>query len=107
MATLHVAVCVVSGVNDNSADAVVYPGAPVIAEALTTSGTAASTTTLATTSATAGKQGSLVARCYAVSADHYVRAGGTASATNAYFVGFGSYIDIELPPGSEISAVTA
>lgn len=107
MATLHVSVCRARGVNGNGADMPLYDGAPVIAAALTTSGTAASTSTLAAaTPTTTFRMGELVARCHSVDSNHYVRVGGTASATAGYFVASGTHIEIAFAPGSEISAVT-
>jgi hypothetical protein len=107
MATLHVSVCRARLIAGAGASQVIYDGAPVIAAALTTSGTAASTTTLAAaTTTTKQQQGTLVARCGSVDSDHYVRVSGTASATNAYYVPMGSWIEIAIGPGLEISAVT-
>lgn len=109
MATLHVSVTrgrLIASAGGSSQ--VLYDGGPVIAEALTTSGTAASTSTIGTaTTASKQQQGTLVARCNAVDAAHYVRVSGAASATNAYYVPSGGWIEIAIGPGLEISAMTA
>lgn len=109
MATLHVSVSKARLIaSSGGAAQVLYDGVPVIGEALTTSGTAASTTTIATATTTTKEQvGKLVARCVSVDSNHYVRCGGTAAAANSYHVPSGSYIEIVIPPGTEISAVTA
>lgn len=109
MATLHVSVSRARLIASSGGSAqVLYDGAPVIGEALTTSASAASTTTIGTaTTATKEQHGKLVARCVAVDAAHYVRCGGTAAAANSYHVPSGSYIEVVIPPGTEISAVTA
>lgn len=109
MATFHVSVCkgrLIAGSAGGSQ--VIYDGTPIIAASLTTSGTAASTNTIAAaTTASKHQQGMMVARCCAVDAAHYVCVAGTASATTAHYVASGAWIEIAIPPGAEISAVTA
>lgn len=107
MATLHVSVCRVRNVAENGASHPIYDNTPIIAANLTTSGTAASTSTLAaaTPAGTYG-QGMLAARCASVDSGHYVRVGGTAAANNSYYVPIGTVIEIAFAPGSEISAIT-
>ena len=109
MATLHVSVCkgrLIAGANGGSQ--IIYDGAPIIAAALTTSASATSTTTLATpTTASKLQQGTLVARCFGVDAAHYVCLSSGASATTGHYIPSGGFIEIAIPPGTEISAVTA
>lgn len=83
-----------------------YQGQPIIAASLATSGTAASTTTLAA-AVSSNNDEDIVARIVAVDAAHYVRVGGTASATNGHYVPSGSWIEVAWKPGQEVSAVTA
>lgn len=105
MPTLHVAFFRAKVVADGGADFVLPPSAPIVAEALTTSGTSAATTA---TAGTASANGTLVARCSATDAAHYVVAGAapTASATNGYWVPSGGVIDISVAPGDKIAART-
>jgi hypothetical protein len=78
----------------------VYAARPRKAEAVTTSGTAASTTATAASGD--------YARIVAVDAALYVTGNGTASATNGYYVPSGTVIDIgPMAEGGTISGIEA
>ena len=105
MATLHVSIAAVRALGPDGATGVVYDGAPIVAESLTTSTTSASTTATGSTTVKARQ----VARCMAVDSAHYVTTGSapTASATAGYYVPSGSFIDIAIAPGHKVAARTA
>ena len=105
MTTLHVAAGEGRIVTNAGGSAIVYAGKPLNAESITTSGTSAQSSALASS----GQKGRLFARCFAVDSAHYVVAGPdeTASATNGYYVDSGGFIDLEIGPGDKIAAITA
>ena len=106
MATVHVSVARVTQVTQGGYGQPLYSGSPIVAASLTTSGTAASTSTLSAAIGTQGNGNGVVARISSIDANHYVCIGGTASATTGYFVPTGTYIEI-VTSGGEVSAITA
>ena len=95
MSTMHVTFSAAMG-----GSAPVYANGPAASEAVTTSGTPASSTITA--------RSGQFARITAVDAALYVTGNGTASATNGYYVASGTFIDIgPMPQGATISGVEA
>jgi hypothetical protein len=104
--TIHVSVAKVIPIANNSSGTPLYKGVPLVAASLSTSGTAASTTTLvAGVGAVSGSD--VVCRISSVDAAHYVRIGGTVSATNGYYVPQGGFIELVMETAAEVSAITA